>query len=152
MFDYKSISSNQQFALNIFVPMLYLLPLVFAYLGPKNFGFGFRVLVYMGLSVGAVGVFLWIAAIWSLGSSLAVLPGTDQLVTNGVYRIFCHPIYIGIFLTLTGLFVASGSLPCLIYVGVVVIPLNIFRAKAEEEVLLEQFGSAYQQYKKSTLC
>ena len=150
MLDFKSLSSNQKFLLNILVPMLYLFPLVFAYRGPKNFGFGFRELVYAGLFVGAVGVLLWIAAMWSLGSSLAVLPGTEKLVTKGLYRIFRHPIYIGIVLTLTGLFVACGSVPSLIYVLVVVVPLNIFRAKAEEKVLLEQLGPAYQQYMGST--
>ena len=152
MFDFKSLSSIQQFALNTLVPVLYLLPLVLAYLGPKNFGFGFSNLVYAGLFIGILGVILWIVAMWSLGSSLAVLPGTEQLVTKGVYRFFRHPIYIGIVLTLTGLFVACGSLVCLVYMGVVVIPLNIFRAKAEEEVLLEQLGSAYKKYKDSTLC
>ena len=151
MIDIKNLSSNQRFKLNIVVPLAYLFPLVLAYLGPKDFGFGFRSLVYVGLSFGAVGVLLWISAMWSLGSSLAVLPGTDQLVTKGVYRIFRHPVYIGIVLTLTGLFVACGSIPCLIYVVVVVIPLNIFRAWAEEKVLLDQLGPTYQEYKNSTI-
>ena len=151
MLNIKNLSSNQRFLLNIVVPLAYLLPLVLAYFGPKNFGFGFRGLVYVGLSFGAVGVLLWISAMWSLGSSLAVLPGTDQLVTKGVYRIFRHPVYIGIVLTLTGLFVACGSIPCLIYVVVVVIPLNIFRAWAEEKVLLDQLGPTYQEYKNSTI-
>jgi protein-S-isoprenylcysteine O-methyltransferase Ste14 len=56
----------------------------------------------------------------------------------------------GIVLTLTGLFVACGSVPSLIYLLVVVMPLNIFRAKAEEKVLLEQLGPAYKQYMDST--
>ena len=151
MFDIKNLSSNQQFVLNIVVPLAYLFPLVLAYLGPKDFGFGFPGLVYAGLSIGAVGVLLWAAAMWTLGSSLAVLPGTAHLVTKGVYRVFRHPVYIGIVLTLTGLFVACGSVPCLVYVLVVVIPLNIFRARAEEKVLLEQLGPAYQKYRDSTL-
>ena len=150
MLDFKSLSTNQRFFLNILVPMFYLFPLVFAYLGPKNFGFGIRGLVYAGLGLGGVGVLLWMAAMLSLGSSLAVLPGTEKLVTKGLYRIFRHPVYIGIVLTLTGLFVACGSTPSLIYVFVVVIPLNIFRAKAEEKVLLEQLGPVYQHYKEST--
>jgi protein-S-isoprenylcysteine O-methyltransferase Ste14 len=151
MLDIKNLSSNQRFLLNIIVPLAYLFPLVLAYLGPKNFGFGFRELVYAGLSIGVLGVLLWIVAMWNLGSSLAVLPGTDQLVTKGIYRIFRHPVYIGIVFTLTGLFVACGSVPCLIYVLVVVVPLNIFRARVEEEVLLGQLGSAYQRYRDSTL-
>lgn len=151
MVDFKSLSSNQKFFLNILVPLAYLLPLVFAFLAPKNFGFGFPGLVYAGLLIGAVGVVLWIVAMWTLGPSLAVLPGTDQLVNSGVYRFFRHPVYIGIVLTLTGLFVACGSLPCLVYVFGVVIPLNIFRAREEEQVLLEQLGAPYQEYKNSTL-
>ena len=151
MFDIKNLSSNQRLLLNIVVPLAYLFPLVLAYLGPKNFGFGIRGLVYAGLCIGAVGVLLWAAGMWTLGSSLAVLPGTDHLVTKGVYRVFRHPVYIGIVLTLSGLFVACGSVPCLVYVLVVVIPLNIFRVRAEEAVLLEQFGSSYQRYRDSTL-
>ena len=150
MIDFKTLTSNQRFVLNIVVPLVYLFPLVLAYLGPKNFGFGIQGLVYAGLFIGAVGVLLWAAAMWTMGSSLAVLPGTDHLVTKGVYRVFRHPIYIGIVLTLTGLFVACGSVLCLVYVLVVVIPLNIFRARAEEEVLLVQFGSSYQRYRDST--
>ena len=151
MFDIKNLSSNQRFVLNIVVPLAYLFPLVLAYLGQKDFGFGFPSLVYVGLSIGAMGVLLWAAAMWTLGSSLAVLPGTDHLVTKGVYRVFRHPVYIGIVLTLSGLFVACGSVPCLVYVGVVVIPLNIIRARAEEKALLEQLGPPYQQYRDSTL-
>ena len=151
MFDIKNLSSNQRFVLNIVVPLAYLFPLVLAYLGPKDFGFGFTSLVYVGLSIGAMGVLLWAAAMWTLGSSLAVLPGTDHLVTKGVYCVFRHPVYIGIVLTLSGLFVACGSVPCLVYVGVVVIPLNIIRARAEEKALLEQLGPSYQQYRDSTL-
>ena len=151
MLDIKNLSSNQRLLLNIMVPLAYLFPLVLAYLGPKNFGFGIRGLVYAGLFIGAVGVLLWAASIWPLGSSLAVLPGPAHLVTKGVYRVFRHPVYIGIVLTLSGLFVACGSVPCLVYVGVVVIPLNIIRARAEEKALLEQLGPPYQQYRDSTL-
>ena len=150
MIDIKSLSSNQRFTMNVLVPSLYLFPLVFAYLGPKNFGFGYHGLVYAGLAVGALGMVLWILSILTLGNSLAVLPGTDRLVTHGVYRYLRHPIYIAIFLTLAGLFLACGSKICLVYVFVVVVPLNVFRARAEEVVLQEQLGEAYQQYRAST--
>tara|TARA_B100000686_G_scaffold203410_1_gene210248 strand:+ start:471 stop:929 length:459 start_codon:yes stop_codon:yes gene_type:complete len=150
MFEAKNLSSNQRFLLNILVPSLYLLPLLFAYLGPKNFGFGYDELVYMGLAIGAVGVALWVLSMLNLGPSLAVLPGADRLVTRGVYRYMRHPIYVGIVLTLTGLFLACGSGICLLYVFIVVIPLNIFRARAEEKALQQQLGNAYQQYRSNT--
>lgn len=150
MIELKNLSSNQRFLLNVLVPSLYLLPLALAYLGPKNFGFGHDELVYVGLAIGSVGVILWILAMATLGPSLAVLPGADRLVTRGVYRYFRHPIYIGIVLTLSGLFLACGSAICLVYVFVVVLPLNLCRACLEEKVLREQLGRPYQQYRDTT--
>tara|TARA_Y100001934_G_scaffold262353_1_gene336720 strand:- start:896 stop:1354 length:459 start_codon:yes stop_codon:yes gene_type:complete len=150
MFEIKNLSAKQLFLLNILVPSLYLLPLLFAYLGPKNFGFGYEELVYTGLAIGTVGVVLWILSMLTLGPSLAVLPGTDRLVTRGIYRYLRHPIYVGIVLTLSGLFLACGSSICLLYVFTVVIPLNIFRARAEEKALHQQLGNAYQQYRTNT--
>ena len=146
MFETKNLSSNRRFLLNILIPSLYLLPLLFAYLVPKNFGFGYEELVYTGLAIGAAGVVLWVLSMLTLGTSLAVLPGTDRLVTRGVYRYMRHPIYVGIILTLSGLFLACGSGICLVYVFMVVIPLNIFRARVEEKILHQQLGDAYQQY------
>ncbi|MEK9628102.1 MAG: isoprenylcysteine carboxylmethyltransferase family protein [Nitrospinota bacterium] len=150
MIKINNLSSNQRFLLNILVPSLYLLPLLLAYFGPKNFGFGFDELVYAGLTVGGIGVIIWILSMFTLGPSLAVLPGTDKLVTRGIYRYMRHPIYVGIVLTLVGLFLACGSIPCLVYVFIIVIPLNIFRARAEEKELLQQLGNAYQQYRATT--
>ena len=150
MFEIKNLSSNQRFLLNILVPSLYLLPLLFAYLVPKNFGFGYEELVYTGLAISAAGVVLWTLSMLTLGPSLAVLPGTDRLVTRGVYRYIRHPIYAGIVLTLSGLFLACGSKICLVYVFTVVIPLNLFRAQAEEKALHQQLGDVYQQYRAST--
>ena len=150
MIEIKNLSSNQRFLLNVLVPSLYMLPLILAYTGPKNFGFGYDNLVYLGLTIGVAGLILWILAMLTLGSSLAVLPGTDRLVTSGVYRYFRHPIYIGIVLTLSGLFLACGSKICLIYVITIVVPLNIFRARSEEKFLREQLGDAYQKYRAIT--
>ena len=150
MFETKNLSSNQRFLLNILVPSLYLLPLLFAYLAPKIFGFGYDELVYTGLAVSAAGMVLWILSMLTLGPSLAVLPGTNRLVTRGVYRYIRHPIYTGIVLTLSGLFLACGSAICLVYVFTVVIPLNFFRVQAEEKVLCQQFGGVYQQYRANT--
>ena len=150
MFEVKNLSSNQRFLLNILVPSLYLLPLLFAYLGPKNFGFGYDKLVYTGLAIGALGVVLWALSMITLGPSLAVLPGADRLVTRGVYQYIRHPIYVGIVLTLSGLFLACGSIVCLVYVFTVVIPLNIFRAQAEEKALYQQLGKDYQKYRANT--
>lgn len=150
MVDFKSLSSNQRFALNVFVPLLYFFPLAVVYFSQKNFGFGTPELVPVALGVGGVGMGIWILGMASLGKSLAVLPGADALKTRGIYKYLRHPIYVGINLTLFGLLAASGSVFGMVYMAIVVIPLNIYRARQEEKALIEKFGDSYRAYLKTT--
>ncbi len=150
MLSLKTLSPNQKFALEILIPSLYLLPLVVVWLAPKDFGFGDRAVAWLGWGVGVAGALLWIAAMGALGKSLAVLPGSDRLVARGVYKFLRHPIYVGIFFTLLGIFIASGSRFGLIYLAVVVLPLNLVRARLEERALQEKFGENYADYKSKT--
>ena len=147
---WKSLSPGKALALTIAVPSLYLLALALAWWAPKDFGFGQRPLVWLGLGVGLTGISLWIVAMFHLGKSLAVLPGGDRLVTHGVYKILRHPVYLGIDLTLLGLFLAIGSTYGLAYLVLVVLPLNVARARLEEKFLLEKFGETYRTYRDQT--
>ncbi len=148
--DFKSLSSKQQLALNIFVPFLYLLPLLVAFFSSKTFGFGYPSLVPVALGVGATGWVIWMLGMISLGKSLAVLPGAETLKTGGIYRYFSNPIYVGINLTLFGLLAACGSIFGMVYMVLIVLPLNWYRAREEEKALLEKFGDSYRAYKSKT--
>lgn len=147
---WESLSPAKAAVVTVLVPSLYLLALVLAWFSPKYFGFGIRPLVYVGLAVGLSGVMLWIVAMIYLGKSLAVLPGGDRLVTQGVYRYVRHPVYLGIDMTLFGLFLAVGSTAGMIYFFVVVLPLNIIRSRFEEKALLQKFGEPYETYRQQT--
>ena len=149
--ELQSLSPNQRFALNVFVPFLYLFPLLVAYFSPKNFGFGNPQWVFLALGIGLAGLVLWILGMVQLGKSFAVLPGSDALVSKGVYRYVRHPIYIGIVLTLFGLLFACGSTFGMVYLFLFVIPLNIFRAWNEDRALMEKFGESYKAYSDRTL-
>lgn len=148
--DFKSLASNQKFRLNVLIPSLYLLPLVVAYFSEKNSGFGFHFLVLPAILIAAGGCALWILAMVHLGKSLAVLPGSNRLVVSGIYQYLRHPIYVGITLTLFGFIVACGSTFGLVYLFVVVLPLNFIRARLEEKELIEQYGARYRDYMKSS--
>lgn len=150
MVSLKTLSPNQKFALEILIPSFYFLPLVVAWFAPKDFGFGDGAVAWLGWGVGVAGVLLWIAAMGALGKSLAVLPGSDRLVAGGVYKYLRHPIYVGIFFTLLGIFIACGSRFGLVYLVVVVLPLNLVRARLEENALQEKFGESYADYKSKT--
>jgi len=147
---WESLSPAKAAIVTVLVPSLYFLALVVAWFAPKHFGFGVRPLVYVGLTVGLSGVVLWIVAMMYLGKSLAVLPGGDQLVAQGVYRFIRHPVYVGIDMTLFGLFLAIGSTVGMVYFFVVVVPLNIVRSRIEEKALLKKFGDPYKTYRKQT--
>lgn len=142
----RTLTPGVRFLLNVGVPFLYLLPLLVAWFSPKHFGFGVAGLVPVALAVGFLGWLLWVAATFKLGSALAVLPGASHLVAAGVYKYIRHPIYVGIFFTLLGLLAACGSTFGVIYVFVVVLPLNVVRARLEERALLRQFGEGYRAY------
>ena len=73
-----------------------------------------------------------------------------MLKTRGIYKYLRHPIYIGINLTLFGLLSACGSVFGMLYMALVVVPLNIYRAREEEKALLEKFGDRYRAYRKTT--
>ena len=147
---WESLSPAKAAAVTVLVPSLYLLALAVAWFSPKHFGFGVRPLVYVGLAVGLSGVVLWIVAMIYLGKSLAVLPGGDRLVTQGVYRYLRHPVYLGIDMTLFGLFLMVGSTMGMVYFFVVVLPLNMIRSRFEEKALLRKFGDRYETYRQHT--
>ena len=137
---------NQKFFLDISIPSLYLLPLLIVFFLPKNFGFGNEDLVPYSLAIGMSGLALWIIGMAYLGKALRILPGADIIVARGVYHFIRHPIYVGIVFTHFGLFFACGSTFGMIYLFVIIIPLNIIRAQLEEEAMLAKFGDRYRTY------
>lgn len=147
---FKNLTPNFRFVLNILIPSSYFLIVAIAYFCPKNFGFGFPAIVLPALIIGFSGLILWVVSMMNLGSSFAVLPGSKQLVRRGVYKYIRHPMYCGINVTLGGLVIASGSYLGLIVYLVLAIPLNIIRSRLEEQVLFEEFGDSYIEYKKNT--
>ena len=76
----NGLKSNHRFFLNVLLPALYFIPLAVAYFSAKYFGFGFRLLVYVGLCIGAVGMAIWILSVFYLGSSFVTLPSAKELV------------------------------------------------------------------------
>lgn len=140
----RPLGPRLRLALDIGLPFLYLLPLVVAWFSPKNFAFGFPALVPYLLALGFFGWLLVVMAMAQMGRALRVLPGAERLVVGGVYKYIRHPIYIGLVLNLLGLLAACGSTVGVVYVFVVVIPLNLVRARLEERALLRQFGESYQ--------
>ncbi len=114
------------------------------------FGFGIAaaqrdVLSNLALSLSAVCAVLWFVARWQLGSAFSVAPEARRLVTRGLYSRIRHPIYV--FGTMAFLFVvlALQGWSALI-IWVVVILIQVYRARREERVLEEKYGAKYTTY------
>jgi protein-S-isoprenylcysteine O-methyltransferase Ste14 len=103
--------------------------------------------------IGAVlvGIFfpLFVLARWQLGSSFSVKAKANRLVTTGLYSRLRNPIYLfgGLFIVGLSLFLSPWS-P--LVVALVIVPMQVMRARREERVLAEAFGEEYERYKSNT--
>ena len=71
------------------------------------------------------------------------------VIRNGVFSFVRHPIYLGailFYLSLLAVFFSTVAL----FVWVVIILFYIYLCKHEEKLLIEKFGSDYEQYKLET--
>ncbi len=95
-------------------------------------------------------VFAWVAiARIQLGRAFSVTPQARQLVTTGLYGRIRNPIYFASPFLLIGLsLVIARWWPLLLLI--VIIPLQIVRARREEAVLRAAFGTEYDRYRART--
>jgi protein-S-isoprenylcysteine O-methyltransferase Ste14 len=103
----------------------------------------------LGLCVMTVGFVLWTLARFQLGSSLTVTAQAKQLVTRGLYSKIRNPIYVFGSCVVAGL-ILTLERPMWLLVFVAIIPLQIWRARKESQVLEAKFGEEYRQYRAST--
>jgi len=78
------------------------------------------------------------------------LDQTQALITNGVFAVSRNPIYIVDVLLLVAWAVWLGNWLNLIWPVVFILYVTRFQIKPEERVLLEKFGTTYEQYKQKT--
>lgn len=69
-----------------------------------------------------------------------------ELVQRGPYRIVRHPIYTGMFGMLVVASLAHGHWGGLLIASLVYYFGTLIRVRAEEKLLREQFGAAYEEY------
>jgi protein-S-isoprenylcysteine O-methyltransferase Ste14 len=102
-----------------------------------------------GLCLLAVGFVMWTVARFQLGNSLTVTAQAKQLVTRGLYSKIRNPIYVFGSCVIAGLILALTR-PVWLLVFVVIIPLQIWRARKEAQVLEGTFGEEYRRYRAAT--
>jgi protein-S-isoprenylcysteine O-methyltransferase Ste14 len=102
-----------------------------------------------GLALLIVGFVLWTVARFQLGKSFTVTAQARRLVTRGLYSRIRNPIYVFSGCMIAGVILTVGR-PRWLLVFLVLIPLQIWRARKEAAVLEAKFGEEYRAYRAST--
>jgi protein-S-isoprenylcysteine O-methyltransferase Ste14 len=97
----------------------------------------------------ASGVLLVVSRL-QLGQSFSVQAKARALVTAGIYSRIRHPIYVFSSLMIVGIALYLDQMWLLLVVLVVIVPMQIYRARREERVLMDAFGEEYARYKASS--
>jgi protein-S-isoprenylcysteine O-methyltransferase Ste14 len=103
----------------------------------------------IGLVVALIGLAGVILSRYTLGRSFSISPKATALVTSGIYSRIRNPIYISGMIFLIGVALIVER-PKLLAVLIVLIPMQIIRARREAAVLEAKFGDAYREYRRRT--
>ncbi len=104
---------------------------------------------WVGLALVVAGVAFALWAIASLGRHYDLvleIHADHELVRLGPYALVRHPVYSGLGLHFAGACLATGNLLLIAGTLLVSFPAFAARARAEEALLRERFGHAYDAY------
>jgi len=103
----------------------------------------------IGIALILVGFVFWTVARFQLGASFAVQAEARQLVTRGLYSKIRNPIYLFGSMVIAGGILVFGK-PMWLLIFVLLIPLQLWRARKESAVLEAAFGDEYRAYRAGT--
>jgi protein-S-isoprenylcysteine O-methyltransferase Ste14 len=102
-----------------------------------------------GAAVAGMSVALLVVARVQLGGSFSVKAKAKKLVTTGLYAKIRNPIYVFSAMFLVGMVMVLERWLLLVPI-MVLVPVQIVRARKEEAVLEAAFGDEYVRYKAGT--
>jgi protein-S-isoprenylcysteine O-methyltransferase Ste14 len=109
-------------------------------------------LLIIGILTGFCGCMIMIACIPKYLPSVSGIKNisknnfTNQLIVTGMHRYIRHPLYLGTFLFLWGLFIILPYLSFLIS-NIIITAYTLIGIQLEEKKLELEFGESYRQYK-----
>jgi protein-S-isoprenylcysteine O-methyltransferase len=107
----------------------------------------------IGIAMVWAGMLLRLWAIRTLGtffSTQLVIQSSHSLITTGPYRFLRNPSYTGGLITMSGLGISLGNGMSLAILVLTALIVYVWRIRAEEKMLLGEFGQRYEEYKKKT--
>lgn len=104
---------------------------------------------FVATALSAACAVLWVVARRQLGNAFAVRAEAHSLVTTGLYAKVRHPIYVFGTLAFMLVLLALERWSALA-VWAILVPVQVLRARREEQVLAEAFGPQYEEYRRTT--
>jgi|SRR5690242_2356335 protein-S-isoprenylcysteine O-methyltransferase Ste14 len=102
-----------------------------------------------GLALAVFGLVFLTIARFQLGNAFSVTPQARMLVTHGLYSRIRNPVYVFGAIAIGGLILYLRR-PIFLLVLLVLVPMQVVRARQEQRVLEDRFGDEYRRYKAST--
>lgn len=103
----------------------------------------------LGLALSVPAFAVWIVARVQLGSSFSVSAKAKKLVSHGIYSKIRNPIYVFGTIFILG-FILFVHKPIWLLLVLVIVPMQIIRARKEAKVLEDKFGDEYREYRGKT--
>ena len=105
---------------------------------------------WIGLMLSLIGLAGVTIARYSLGRSFSIRAKATELVTTGIYSRIRNPIYVSGVIFIVGLILVVRRPVFGLVLIIIIIPMQIIRARREARVLEAKFGDAYRQYRSRT--
>ncbi|PPQ34842.1 methyltransferase family protein [Rhodopila globiformis] len=107
---------------------------------------------WIGVALFAAGGAVRLWPVYVLGdrfSGLVAIQKGHRLVTGGIYGVIRHPSYLGMLVNSLGWALAFRSIFGVLLTAALLVPLHA-RIEAEERLLVSQFGTEYDAYRRRT--
>jgi protein-S-isoprenylcysteine O-methyltransferase Ste14 len=131
----------------LLVGLLAIVALHFTHSGPRLIGAAWRLL---GLPVVILGLVLTVRAdalFKRVGTEIKPFRDSSRIVSEDLYGISRHPMYLGFILLLAGVAILAGTLFPLLVLGVMFWLFMVRFVLPEERHMEQQFGAEYREYK-----
>lgn len=115
----------------------------------------FGIFQIIGTFILLTGVTIRFISVLTLGKHFARDLGVHrekELVTTGLYSRIRHPSYTGEIISFLGVGLVFQHFPASLFITIFPVVAFIYRAIVEEKMLLEEFGSEYEKYRKKRTC
>jgi protein-S-isoprenylcysteine O-methyltransferase Ste14 len=103
-----------------------------------------------GLTICSIPIILWVHRTLGKHYSYALETKEEQkLITSGPYGCVRHPLYLAHNLFNMGMILLTANIPLIIF-AIIGVPVTYVRMNDEERMMIEKFGSEYEEYMHST--